>query len=164
MLEIVGAGASGQASRDWHEVWKGSQECQYVEEEIENIKGDKLSKPAANDGEDEAISEFAMPFSSQLYHVTHRAFQQYWRLPEYIMAKIALGVIAGLFVGFSNFKSDNSLQGLQNIIFSIFMVITIFSTLVQQVSSPCLPSDKTGDLRLTATPDHASLRHTTISV
>jgi ATP-binding cassette subfamily G (WHITE) protein 2 (PDR) len=164
MLEIVGAGASGQASRDWHEVWKGSQECQYVEEEIENIKREKLREPVADDGEDGAVSEFAMPFSSQLYHVTYRTFQQYWRMPSYIWAKVALGVAAGLFIGFSVFQSDNSLQGLQNIIFSIFMVITIFSTLVQQVSSPCLPSDKTGDLRLTATPDHASLRHTTISV
>jgi hypothetical protein len=164
MLEIVGAGASGQASQDWHEVWKGSQECQAVEEEIENIKREKLREPVADDGEDGVVSEFAMPFSSQLYHVTYRAFQQYWRMPSYIWAKIALGVAAGLFIGFSAFQSDNSLQGLQNVIFSIFMVITIFSTLVQQVSSPYLPSDETGDLSLTATPDHASLRHTTISV
>jgi len=81
-------------------------------------------------------SEFAMPFTTQLREVTIRVFQQYWRMPTYIMSKLILGMISGLFVGFSFYKPDNTFAGMQNVIFSVFMIITVFSTLVQQVSPP----------------------------
>ena len=38
------------------------------------------------------------------------------------------------FIGFSFFDVDNSLQGMQNVLFSIFMLTSILSSLVQQVS------------------------------
>ena len=59
--------------------------------------------------------------------------EQYWRIPSYILAKFGLGISSGLFIGFSFFQADNSLQGLQDVIFAIFMVSTIFSTLIQQI-------------------------------
>jgi ATP-binding cassette, subfamily G (WHITE), member 2, PDR len=42
-------------------------------------------------------------------------------------------VASALFIGFSFFHADASQQGLQDIIFSIFMITTIFTTLVQQI-------------------------------
>lgn len=39
----------------------------------------------------------------------------------------------GLFIGFSFYKADNSLQGLQNQMFSLFMLLTIFGNLVNQI-------------------------------
>lgn len=51
----------------------------------------------------------------------------------YIAAKMMLGICAGLFIGFSFFKADTSLQGMQNVIFSVFMLCAIFSSLVQQI-------------------------------
>ena len=42
-------------------------------------------------------------------------------------------MIQALFIGFSFWKSPTSLQGLQNQLFSIFMLMTIFGNLVQQV-------------------------------
>lgn len=44
-----------------------------------------------------------------------------------------LGLQICRFIGFSFFKSDSSQQGVQNIMFSIFMLTTIFTTLVQQL-------------------------------
>ena len=41
--------------------------------------------------------------------------------------------MSALFVGFSFYKQNSSQQGLQNDIFSVFMLTTIFSTLVQQI-------------------------------
>lgn len=41
--------------------------------------------------------------------------------------------MAALFIGFSFYKQNSSQQGLQNIIFSVFMLTSIFSTLVQQI-------------------------------
>ncbi|KFY23027.1 hypothetical protein V491_02657, partial [Pseudogymnoascus sp. VKM F-3775] len=34
MLTMVGAGASGRATQDWHEVWKSSEECVSVQREL----------------------------------------------------------------------------------------------------------------------------------
>ncbi|KAK7538868.1 ABC-2 type transporter [Phyllosticta citricarpa] len=133
MLECVGAGATGKSILDWHEVWKNSNEAKAVQDELDRIHREKINEPIAGENEEGDQGEFALPFPSQLYWVTYRVFQQYWRMPGYIWAKIALGVSSGLFIGFSFFRPSTSLQGMQNILFSVFMVSTIFSTLVQQV-------------------------------
>ncbi|GAB7355524.1 hypothetical protein MBLNU459_g6007t1 [Dothideomycetes sp. NU459] len=133
MLEIVNAGSSGKGS-DWHEVWKGSEEVKAVQQEISQLHEEKKNEPVAEDEHDaRAHAEFAMPFTAQLNAVTVRVFQQYWRMPSYVLAKWMLGIASGLFIGFSFFNSDTSTQGLQNVIFSAFMVCTIFSSLVQQI-------------------------------
>lgn len=47
-----------------------------------------------------------MPLSSQLYYVSLRMFQQYFRQPEYVLSKYTLGLASGLFVGFSFWRFD----------------------------------------------------------
>ncbi|GME28651.1 ABC transporter-like protein [Neofusicoccum parvum] len=133
MLEIVGAGASGKATQDWHEVWKNSNEARAVQDELDRIHREKQNEPAAGDDEVGGTDEFAMPFTQQLYHVTYRVFQQYWRMPGYIWAKMLLGFASAFFIGFSFWDSDSSQQGMQNVIYSVFMVAAIFSTIVEQI-------------------------------
>ena len=77
--------------------------------------------------------EFAAPFAFQLWEVQKRVFQQYWRTPSYIYSKAALCLFSGLFIGFSFFHAANSQQGLQNQMFSMFMLLTIFGQLAQQI-------------------------------
>lgn len=61
--------------------------------------------------------------------------------------------------GFTFFLQDNTLAGLQNTLFSVFMLTTIFSTLVQQVwFSSSIKEDSLTCL------DHASLRDATKSI
>lgn len=134
MLEIVNKGSSGQG-QDWHEVWKGSEERKGVDKELMQIHREKENETVAGEDEEGAHNEFAMPFTAQVSTVTYRVFQQYWRMPSYIFAKWALGIASGLFVGFSFFRSNSTQQGLQNVLFSAFMIATIFSSLVQQVCS-----------------------------
>ncbi|KAM0270056.1 hypothetical protein ACHAQH_009556 [Verticillium albo-atrum] len=132
MLEIVNNGTNPKGE-DWHSVWNGSSERQAVRDELERIHAEKAAEPIAGEHEAGAHSEFAMPFSAQLFAVTHRVFQQYWRMPSYVFSKFILGIAAGLFIGFSFYGAEGSLAGMQNVIFGVFMVITIFSTLVQQI-------------------------------
>ncbi|KAL7931562.1 ABC-2 type transporter domain-containing protein [Trichoderma chlorosporum] len=131
MLEIVNNGVNDKGE-DWHSVWKASSEFQMVQTELDRLHGEKL---AEGSGVEDASShsEFATSFATQLWEVTYRIFQQYWRLPSYIFAKFLLGIAAGLFIGFSFFDANSSLAGMQNVIFSVFMVTTIFSTIVQQI-------------------------------
>jgi len=135
MLEIVNAGKN-EKGEDWHDVWESADEAQAVQKQIDQLHSEKENEEPDTDGDANEASEFAMPFWSQLTVVTVRVFQQYWRMPSYIWAKFALGIASGLFIGFSFYNADTSLQGLQNVIFSVFMVSTVFSTLVQQVSFP----------------------------
>ncbi|KAF2276149.1 uncharacterized protein EI97DRAFT_501428 [Westerdykella ornata] len=132
MLEIVNAGKNDQGE-DWHDVWKQSNMRQIVEQEIDRIHEDKKHQEAAGADEPIPTSEFAMPFGQQLYEVTYRVFQQYWRMPTYIFAKIGLGIAAGFFIGFSFYQANSSLASLQIVLFSAFMLTTIFTILVQQI-------------------------------
>lgn len=104
-------------------------------DEHSNILQHKDKESASVSGEEEAgaHSEFAMPFTKQLEMVTIRVFQQYWRTPSYIWGKLLLGIASAVFIGFSFYKADNSQQGLQDVIFSTFMITTIFTTLIQQI-------------------------------
>ncbi len=114
MLEIVGAGASGKSTQDWHEVWKGSEESKEVQKELDRIHLEKRDEAVAGSESVEGHRECAVPFLKQLLHVTIRVFQQYWRTPSYIWGKLLLGVMSALFISFSFYKSDNSQQGLQD--------------------------------------------------
>jgi ATP-binding cassette, subfamily G (WHITE), member 2, PDR len=140
MLEIIGAGASGKSTQDWPAVWLQSQEAKNVQTEIDEIHARRSANAAeASDGKphssqkaDNENVEFAMPFKDQLWYVVVRVFQQYWRDPQYIFAKLLLGIASSLFIGFSFFKPNSSTQGFQDVLFSTFMMTSIFSTLVQQ--------------------------------
>ncbi|KAL7785856.1 ABC-2 type transporter domain-containing protein [Trichoderma ceciliae] len=131
MLEIVNNGANDKGE-DWHSVWKSGPEFQMVQAELDRLHAEKLAESSVTE-DASSQSEFATTFSTQLWEVTYRIFQQYWRLPGYIFSKFMLGIVAGLFIGFSFFDANASLAGMQNVLFSVFMVTTIFSTIVQQV-------------------------------
>ncbi|RMJ21434.1 ABC transporter [Aspergillus sp. HF37] len=133
MLEVVNAGAN-QAGENWFDLWQSSPEAGRVQDEINRIHTSRQnSSDHEHTPEHRESEEFAMPLSKQLPIVMQRVFQQYWRMPMYIAAKMMLGLCSGLFIGFSFFQPDTSMQGLQNTIFSLFMVCAIFSSLVQQV-------------------------------
>lgn len=127
MLEVA-----GDKNHDWFETWKASEEAREVQHGIDEIAREK-SNVNDEDDDESAHSEFAMPFPQQLVEVTYRTFQQYWRMPSYILAKFGLSTAAGIFIGFSFYDADTSQQGMQNVLFSIFMVTTIFTTLVNQI-------------------------------
>ncbi|KAJ5816604.1 CDR ABC transporter [Penicillium robsamsonii] len=133
MLGIVNAGQNNKG-QDWFDVWKQSNESKQVQTEIDRIHKEKENNPPADDdNSSRSYSEFAMPFWFQMKQVTYRVFQQYWRMPSYVLAKWGLGIASGLFIGFSFFGAKTSLQGMQTVIYSLFMICTIFSSLAQQI-------------------------------
>lgn len=132
MLEVVNKGQNDKGE-DWHQVWHGSPERAAVMEEMESIHGEKEHEAPAEGNSPQQHTAYAMPFGTQLRVVTHRIFQQYWRMPSYIFAKLALGIFAGLFIGFTFFNAKPTLAGTQTVIFNTFMLTTIFSSIVQQI-------------------------------
>lgn len=152
MFSAIGAAPGSETDIDWHKTWLESPEYQGVRQELHRLKYEGRAKPQPDKKDKSAYAQFAAPFGVQLFEVLRRVFQQYWRTPSYIWSKIALVVSTGLFIGFSFFKADNSQQGkftfssrlripfntitgLQNQLFSVFMSFTIFGQICQQVSS-----------------------------
>ncbi|KAG6007140.1 ZEB2-regulated ABC transporter 1 [Claviceps maximensis] len=134
MLEVIGAAPGTTTDVDWFQAWRDSPEYQKIQEELESMtrgrRGSIASSPLEEDGG--AYREFAAPFTMQLKQNLHRVFQQYWRTPVYIYAKTALCTLVALFIGFIFYKAPNSVQGLQNQMFAIFQLLTVFGQIVQQ--------------------------------
>lgn len=128
---IVGAAPGSHANQDYYEVWKKSSEYKTVRNEIASMEQELIIRP--RDESLEAHKKYAAPIWKQYIIVTRRVFQQNWRSPTYIYSKLFLVVSSSLFNGFSFFKADQSMQGLQNQMFSIFMFMIPFNTLVQQM-------------------------------
>jgi ATP-binding cassette subfamily G (WHITE) protein 2 (PDR) len=108
VIEVV-----SQPQADWANVWQMSEEARDSAIEL-------LSLGRRNSSEYETASEhmtalpmaetvetpvetlpakendFAISFPQQLFYVTHRVFQQYWRTPQYIWSKIMLACVSSL--------------------------------------------------------------------
>ncbi|KAE8372806.1 ABC-2 type transporter-domain-containing protein [Aspergillus bertholletiae] len=131
MLEVIGAAPGSRADRDWPETWKQSRERAQVQQELLEMKQELLQRPQAP--RTAGYGEFAMPLWAQFLICLERMFQQYWRCPSYIYAKAAMCIIPPLFIGFTFWREPTSIQGMQNEMFSIFMLLVIFPNLVQQM-------------------------------
>lgn len=131
MLEVVGAAPGFRANQNYHEVWKGSHEYKVVRYEIETMEKELVTKPKELVAGEH--TKYAAPIWKQYLIVTTRVFQQNWRSPAYIYGKFSMVIIVSLFNGFAFFKSDRSLQGLQNQMFSLFEFMIPLITLIQQM-------------------------------
>ncbi|KAK2063441.1 hypothetical protein LY76DRAFT_535057 [Colletotrichum caudatum] len=133
MLSAVGAAPGSTTDVDWHQAWKSSPEYQAVQDELARLKSQGANGEKHSD-EDEKLShrEFAAPLWDQFLIVTRRVFQQYWRTPSYIYSKFSLCCAVSLFIGLVFLNAPLSIQGLQNQMFAMFQVLSIFGQLVQQ--------------------------------
>uniref|UniRef100_A0A0W0FAX3 Putative multidrug resistance protein cdr1 n=1 Tax=Moniliophthora roreri TaxID=221103 RepID=A0A0W0FAX3_MONRR len=136
MLSVIGAAPGAVAKRDYAEAWRQSPEYREVKKELERKRGlatsRSQSEPVKHNRRN-GYGEFAAPFMAQFWICWTRVLQQYWRTPSYIYAKLTLSALTALFIGFSFWRAENNLQGLQNQMFSIFMLMTIFGNLVNQI-------------------------------
>lgn len=114
MLDVIGAGATATTSFDWHNIWKSSPESDKLQKDLNDIHSEGRNRPAV---EAELHSEFATSWFYQVKELLVRNAEAYWRDPTYLIAKLALNTISGLFIGFTFYKSDDSLQGTQNKLF-----------------------------------------------
>lgn len=114
MLDVIGAGATATTDKDWHEVWVNSDKYKTAMEELNKIHGDGRKEPPVSAT---LKSTFANPWFYQARVVVWRSYLAYWRDPTYLMSKISLNIIGGLFIGFTFFKSKNTIQDTQNKLF-----------------------------------------------
>ncbi|OBT86865.1 hypothetical protein VE02_03845 [Pseudogymnoascus sp. 03VT05] len=131
MLEVIGAAPGSTTTVDWPVAWNESDEKAEVRAQLADMRRQLIEKEIETDPT--SLDEYAAPMGQQLGTVTQRVFQQFWRTPSYLYSKTFLCVSTGLFIGFSFWDAPTSIQGIQNQLFSIFMLLTIFGNLVQQM-------------------------------
>jgi ATP-binding cassette subfamily G (WHITE) protein 2 (SNQ2) len=114
MLEVIGAGATAIAGKDWHQIWQASHENEVFRKELEMILVSGRNRPAV---EVDRRTEFPTSWGTQVIELIKRDAAYHYRDVNYLFAKLILNVFSGLFIGFSFFKKENSIQGFQNKIF-----------------------------------------------
>jgi ATP-binding cassette subfamily G (WHITE) protein 2 (SNQ2) len=133
MLDVIGAGAAATADRDWHDVWKKSPDAENVQEDLNRIHAEGRSRPPVKE---ELHSEYSTSWLHQVRTLIVRNARSLWRDPVYIFAKFFLNVMGGLFIGFTFWKSPNTLQGTQDKLFSVFTALIVSVPGAQQLQVP----------------------------
>lgn len=132
ILDCIGAGATAAVNKDWGDIWNNSPECAAVSQEIDELNERLRSRPESNKNE-HLTRKYAIPIHKQFYYVYKRTSLQFWRSPQYVMAKFVLMVVAGLFIGFTFWNVDYSVAGMQNAMFGIFLTQVVSSALSNQI-------------------------------
>ncbi|KAK4624500.1 ABC multidrug transporter F [Fulvia fulva] len=133
MLAAIGAAPGAATAIDWPSVWRESPEFAAVQEELGRLRTLANQPSVGMSSSDGNQQTFAAPFWTQLHVVTKRVAQQYWRSPAYIYPKAVLTVGGAILIGFSFFKADNTLQGLQNQMFGVFVFLFVIIQLIFQI-------------------------------
>ncbi|EXL73642.1 hypothetical protein FOPG_11102 [Fusarium oxysporum f. sp. conglutinans race 2 54008] len=143
MLEIIKPSNDEEAEKiDWHQIWRDSPEFQEVKQELSRLNSLPATRGAAanalENGDASQHKEFVASFSTQFREVLIRTWKHFWRSPTYIWSKIALIVLSSLYIGFT-FEAKNTIQGLQNQLYAIFMYMVLFQSLSDQIMPMFLP-------------------------
>ncbi|KAK9385119.1 ABC-2 type transporter-domain-containing protein [Lipomyces mesembrius] len=132
ILNCIGAGATAAADRNWYDVWINSPNFRQLTVEIEELHAELSSLPPQNVSK-EFTNKFAVSWFTQVSAVTVRTYRQYWRSPTYVMAKVVLFIAAGLFTGFSFWKSESTIAGVQNLLFGVLLSLILVFPLINQM-------------------------------
>ena len=111
---MIGAGATATTDTDWHGTWKNSPQAKAVDEELDALLEDGRNRHAVDT---EQHSEFSTPWIFQAKTLWERDIVRHWRDPTYLVSKLALNIVAALFIGFTFYQTKDSIQDTQNKIF-----------------------------------------------
>ena len=115
---------------NWNDEWSKSPENKELMAEISRINTERSKEPGPKA---DTQHEFASPVWLQTTTLTKRMFRQYWRDPSYLYGKLFVSVVIGIFNGFTFWKLGNSVQDMQNRMFTSFMILVIPPTIVNGV-------------------------------
>ncbi|KDR82402.1 hypothetical protein GALMADRAFT_56996 [Galerina marginata CBS 339.88] len=144
MLDVIGAGATASSHADWHEIWRKSAESDTLNEGIEKLHTVGRGRSAVGTT---LRSEFPTAWRNQVMELVRRGAADHYRNSEYLFAKLVLNIFGGLFIGFSFFKNQASIQATQNKLFSIFMALILSVPLANQLQVPFVATRTVYEIR-----------------
>ncbi|KAH7318100.1 ABC transporter [Stachybotrys elegans] len=136
MLQVIKPRDDGVEAIDWHKAWRESPEYQQVKKELQRLRQLTINSDAQSmtqaKTEPSQHREFVASSWTQFSLVLDRTWKHFWRSPTYIWSKVLLIVISSLYIGFS-FSADNTIQGLYNQLYAIFMFLVLFGNMNEQI-------------------------------
>ncbi|KAK5172741.1 uncharacterized protein LTR77_002861 [Saxophila tyrrhenica] len=129
MIEVVTGAGDGEI-KDWSEIWLESPEQAKLTSEIDGMVEKAAAEPSTvnDDG-----NEFATSIWTQNKLVTKRMNISLFRNTEYVMNKFALHVLLALLNGFTFWMIGDSLNDLQQNLFTVFSVIFVSPGVISQL-------------------------------
>ena len=116
VLEVTNVEATASSTLDWHAAWIESRELKTLNSELEEFARCRRSPSIRTKQQPQRCTTWLY----QVETLLQRDILGHWRDPMYLLAKLVLNVIACLFIGFTFFKADDSIQGTQNKLFVSF--------------------------------------------
>ncbi|CAL9734683.1 protein Snq2p [Monosporozyma servazzii] len=139
ILEAIGAGATASASEDWHQIWLDSREYVDSENKVTELIDDFSSKNHDSEvGGNPA--KYATSYGYQFRYVLQRTSLTFWRSLDYIMSKMMLMTVGGLYIGFTFYDPGTSYTGLQNTLFAVFISIVLSAPAMNQIQARAIAS------------------------
>jgi len=129
MIDVVTGGTSG-TDVDWNQIWLESPENEKLTTEIDTMVAQTAAEPSAveDDGH-----EFAASIWTQTVLVTQRMNISLYRNTEYVTNKFVLHILLALLNGFSYWMIGDSLNDLQQVLFTVFNVIFVAPGVISQL-------------------------------
>jgi ABC-type multidrug transport system ATPase subunit/ABC-type multidrug transport system permease subunit len=124
ILECVGAGTAGKATKDWADVWLESEEYKVLSDELEEINN------AADKNPSRVAKAYSTSFLTQFRLVYKRINIAYWRSPDYNIGRFINVMLTSLVSGFTFWKLGSSSSDLNNKVFGLFGTFIMAMTLI----------------------------------
>lgn len=128
MIDVVTG--SGGRDKDWNKIWLESAEHKALTIEIDNMISHAASNPTTVNDDD---GEFAASMWTQIKLVTLRMNVALYRNTEYVMNKVAMHILLALLNGFTFWMIGDSLNDLQQNLFTVFNVIFVSPGVISQL-------------------------------
>ncbi|KAI8968505.1 ABC-2 type transporter-domain-containing protein [Mycotypha africana] len=124
ILEVVGAGTAGKATKDWAEVWAESEEAKALQAELDEIENTADKNPTRK-----ALT-YATPLTTQFWLVHKRMALAYYRSIDYNIGRFCHITLTGIIAGFTYWKLGNSSSDMINKEFALFSSFLMALTVI----------------------------------
>lgn len=121
-------------AKDWPQIWKSSEECFALEQKITNLVQRGQQYPR-----DTTIglgnSKYALTFWDQTVALTFRHWIVVWRNGPYNFSRIFKAIFCELFIAFTYFHAGPDVQGLENYMLAMLIIIWIVPATAGDIQS-----------------------------
>lgn len=128
ILDAIRTPPSGP--RTWPEIWEASPENAAALEEIDAIISARKDVPITREMR---TLEYAMPLPAQIFAVTGRVWNNYWRDASYGVSKMVSGISTGLIGGVIFLNSGNTVIEMQSRSFAVFLIVILYPLITSAV-------------------------------
>ncbi|KAJ5679477.1 hypothetical protein N7462_007721 [Penicillium macrosclerotiorum] len=114
-----------QSARDWPQIWNESEECSNLKHKIAMLESESHLHPDDESHSRTKNARYALPLWDQILELTKRQWIVVWRNGPYNFSKLFKCIFCELFIAFSYFDAGPDIQGLQNYMLALLIIIWI---------------------------------------